>query len=129
MKKTIAEYEPSNKEYEIMTVFDDFAQELHKIDTNTLNLMCKMATISIKHRLNNKYSEIDKLIDIFHKESKHALMEIVNDFEILFGKKDDSTAGILFIYMIREVITRMNDVGLDSSEIAKIAKKSAKLLQ
>lgn len=123
------EHDPTDLEYDIMTVFEDFAQELRRVDTSTLNVMCKRAVTSIKHRLDGKCVDIDKLDDMFHEGCEHASMEIVEDFESMLEKKDNSTAGMLFVYLIREVASRMNTVGLDSSEIRKIASKSTRMLQ
>ena len=128
-QKRVMEYEPTDVEYNIMTVFDDLAQELRNIDTNTLNVMCRRAGASIKHRLDGRRSEIDKLVGTFHEGDERASMEIVKNFETMLEKKDDSTAGMIFVYVIKEAATRMDDVGLDSSRICKIAAKSAHMLQ
>ena len=128
-QKRVMEYEPTDVEYNIMTVFDDLAQELRNIDTNTLNVMCRRAGASIKHRLDGRHSEIDKLVGTFHERDECASMEIVENFETMLEKKDDSTAGMIFVYVIKEAATRMDDVGLDSSRICKIAAKSAHMLQ
>lgn len=128
-QKRVMEYEPTDVEYNIMTVFDDLAQELRKVDTNTLNVMCKRAGASIKHRLDGRRSGIDKLVGTFHEGDERASMEIVEDFETMLEKKDDSTASMVFVYVIKEAATRMDGVGLDSSEICKIAAKSARMLQ
>ena len=129
LQKRVMEYEPTDAEYDIMTVFDDFAQELRNIDTNTLHAMCSLAGASIKHRLNGRCSGIDKLVGMFHAKDEHALIEIVKEFETMLEKKDDSTAGMILVYIIKEAANRMDDVGLNSSEICKIAAKSARMLQ
>ena len=121
-------YEPPDAEYNIMTVFDDLAEQLRKVDTNTVNVMCGRAGVLIKRRLGGKRSGINNLIGMFCERDERASMDVVESFETMLEKKDNSTACMVFVYMIKEAATRMDDAGLDSSELRRLAAKSAHML-
>ena len=127
-EKEIMNHEPSEKEYDLMVVFDSFAEELHKMDINTLNTICKKAAISVKHRLHVKESEIDKVIGMFNERNER-ISEDITYFEKMLEKKDNPTVGMIFAYIISELGKRMDGMGFSSQELRRMAVNLAKMLQ